>query len=218
MAGATRRADRVRAVAPSRRRGASLIEACLALALICLVFLGMFQVSRVLAARDILNHAAARAARARTVGFNTWMVFKVARVAAIPNAGRMIEPVYDNEAPDLQIAVATGSAGTLWDRVLSGDLWPSFAQARLESARIPEYLAAENTARARTLLDYEDWDSIGMLSDGSALDTLLDVRVGQDYPLKVPVSGSFYADGEVALVGESAIENHFPLYLEDQGW
>jgi len=206
-------------VVPSRREGASLIEACLALAIICLVFLGMFQVSRVLAARDTLNHAAARAARARTVGFNRWMVTKVAQVAAIPNAGRMLEPVYDNDAPDLRAAIATERAGTVWDRVLSGeDLWPSFAQARLEIARIPEYLAAANHGRARYVLDYEDWDTVRILSDGSASDTLLDIRVAQDYPMKVPVSGSFYADGEVPLVGESAIENHFPLYLEDRGW
>jgi len=218
MAAETDPVDPVRNASPSKRQGASLIEACLALAIICLVFLGMFQVSRVLAARDTLNHAAARAARARTVGFNRWMVLKVAQVAAIPNAGRMIEPVYENDAADLRVAVTTEPAGTLWDRVLSGDLWPQFVQARLEIARIPEYLAAENYGRARYLLDYEDWDGVHVLSEGSASDTLLDVRVGQDYPMKVPVSGSFYADGEVPLVGEAAIENHFPLYLEDQGW
>jgi hypothetical protein len=102
--------------------------------------------------------------------------------------------------------------------VVRGDLWPAFTQARLEMARVPEYLAAANYARARYILDYEDWDTVRILSDGAASDTLLDIRVGQNYPMKVPVSGSFYADGEVPLVGESAIENHFPLYLEDMGW
>jgi len=81
MAAEAEPVDPARHAAPSNREGASLIEACLALAIICLVFLGMFQVSRVLAARDTLNHAAARAARARTVGFNRWMVLKVAQVA-----------------------------------------------------------------------------------------------------------------------------------------
>jgi len=101
----------------SDRRGASLIEACLAMALICLIFLGLYQVSRVLAARDVLNHAAARVARARTVGFDDWMVLKVARVATISNAGILLEPVYTNEAPALQAAVANDRAGVLWDRV-----------------------------------------------------------------------------------------------------
>ena len=207
-----------KAARSSQQQGASLIEACLALAIICLVFLGMFQVSRVLAARDTLNHAAARAARARTVGFNQWMVHKVARVAAIPNAGRMLEPVYDSSGPDLRAAITGERAGTVWDRVLRGDLWPSFAQARLEIARVPEYLAAANHARADYILNYEDWDSVHVVDGGSAIDVLLDIRVAQEYPLKIPVSGSFYADGEVRLVGESAIENHYPLYLEDMGW
>ncbi len=202
----------------ARRQGASLIEACLALALICLVFLGMFQVSLALAARDTLSHAAARVARARTVGFNRWMVRKVARVAAIPNAGRLLEPVYVNEAMDLRAAVAGARPGTLWDRVVSGRLSPRFTQARLELARIPEYLGSDNWARAGYILDYENWDSIEILSDGDASDRLLSVGVGQNYLLTVPGSGSFYADRRVPLVGESVIENHFSLYLDDMGW
>jgi len=130
----------------------------------------------------------------------------------------MIELVYDNEAPDLRAALATERPGTVWDDVVSGELWPQFTQARLEIARIPEYLAAGNRGRARYILDYEDWDSVHVLDDGSALDTLLDIRVGQEYQMTVPVSRSFYANGDVPLVGKSAIENHFPLYLEDQGW
>lgn len=201
----------------SSRRGASLIEACLALALICLIFLGLFQVSRVLAARDTLNHAAARAARARTVGFNRWMVRKVAHVAAIPNAGRMLEPVYQNNAPHLQAAVAGDRPGVLWDRVLSGDLWPLFTQANIEAARIPEYLGAANIARARYILDYEEWDHIVVNTSGGALSSLLTVRVSQDYPMQVPLSRTFYAssNGRVPLEGKAAIENHYPLYLEE---
>ncbi|MDP6631176.1 MAG: TadE/TadG family type IV pilus assembly protein [Kiritimatiellia bacterium] len=205
-------------VVPSRRQGASLIEACLALMIICLIFLGMFQVSRALAARDTLSHSAARVARARTVGFNQWMVRKVSRVAAIPNVGQMLEPLYVNENPALQAAVAEESPGTLWDWVVSGQLWPSFTQAQLEIARIPLYLGAANWAQAEFILDYENWDSIEILDDGDPSDTLLNISVGQNYPLTVPGSGSFYADGNVPLVGESIIENHYTLYLEDQGW
>jgi hypothetical protein len=186
--------------------------------IICLIFLGMFQVSRTLAARDTLSHSAARVARARTVGFNQWMVRKVSRVAAIPNAGYLLEPVYVNEALALQAAVAEESPGTLWDWVVSGQLWPSFTQAQLEIARIPLYLGSDNSAQAQYILDYENWDSIEILDDGDASGTLLNISVAQNYPLTVPGSGSFYADGNVPLVGESIIENHYTLYLEDQGW
>ena len=199
------------------RRGASLIEACLAMALICLIFLGLFQVSRVLAARDILNHAAARVARARTVGFNDWMVLKVARVATIPNAGRMLQPAYPNEAPALRASVANESAGVLWDRVLSGRLWPLFIQAGVEIARIPEYLGSQNRSQAQHILDYSEWqrdrEGIDVDISGGALEPLLTVHVSQSYPMQVPGSSSFYADGHVPLQGTAAIENHCPLYL-----
>ena len=204
---------------PTGRSGASLIEACLAMALICLIFLGLFQVSRVLAARDILNHAAARVARARTVGFDDWMVLKVARVATIANAGIMLEPVYTNEAPALQASVANDRAGVLWDRVLSGSLWPLFIQASLEIARIPEYMGSQNSWQAQHILHYSEWDedgdSIDVDMSGGPLEPLLTVHVSQRYPMQVPGSSSFYADGRVPLQGTAAIENHCPLYLEN---
>jgi hypothetical protein len=205
--------------ASTGRRGTSLIEACLAMALICLIFLGLFQVSRVLAARDILNHAAARVARARTVGFDDGMVLKVAHVATIPNAGRMLQPVYANEAPALQASVANDSAGVLWDRVLSGSLRPLFIQAGVEIARIPEYLGSQNRSQARHILDYSEWqkdrEGIDVDMSGGPLEPLLTVHVSQRYPMQVPGSSSFYADGRVPLQGTAAIENHCPLYLDE---
>ena len=185
------------------------------MALICLIFLGLFQVSRVVAARDILNHAAARAARARTVGFDDWMVWKVARVATIANAGLMLEPAYTNEAPALQAALADDTPGDLWDQVLSGSLWPLFIQAGLELARIPEYLGSQNSWQAQNLLDYSEWDSIEVDISGGPLAPLLTANVSQLYPMQVPGSGSFYADGHVPLHGTAEIENHYPLYLEE---
>ncbi|MBT3295499.1 MAG: hypothetical protein HN919_18775 [Verrucomicrobia bacterium] len=202
----------------SDRRGASLIEACLAMALICMIFLGLFQVSRVLAARDVLNHAAARVARARTVGFDDWMVLKVARVATIPNAGIMLAPVYTNEAPALQAALANDSAGAVWDNVLSGNIWPLFIQAGLEMARIPQYLGSQNSWQAQNTLNYSEWESDSIdvdMSGGGPLAPLLTVDVSQLYPMQVPGSSSFYADGHVPLQGTAEIENHYPLYLEE---
>ncbi len=101
-----------------RCSGQSLLESCLAIALLCLLFFGLFQVSRLLAAREILQHAAARAVRARTVGFNHWMTRKAVLVASIPNAGRMIEPSLDHVDAYLRDAVATLRPGELWDEVL----------------------------------------------------------------------------------------------------
>src|ERR1035437_1927236 len=100
------------------RRGQAIIESSLVLALVCLVLFGLFEISQLFAAQEILDYAAARGARAETVGFNRFMVEKTVRVGAIPNAGRLINPV-----------VSGGPA----------------AQSDAELARIPLYLAAENS-------------------------------------------------------------------------
>ena len=55
---------------------------------------GLLQTAVVFSGREVLHHAAARAARARAVGFNEWMAFKAMRVASIPTSGKMLEPVF----------------------------------------------------------------------------------------------------------------------------
>ena len=84
---------------PDPRAGQSLVESCLVIGLTCLLFFGLLQISQLFAAREVLYHAAARGARAKTVGFNRWMVTKAVRVGAIPNAGRMLVPEYEREQP-----------------------------------------------------------------------------------------------------------------------
>jgi hypothetical protein len=201
-----------------------MIEACLAMGVICLVFFGLFQLSQLAAAKEVLDHAAARGARAKTVGFNSFMVSKAIRVASIPNAGRMLEPgVTQNEA--LLNMVQTLSPGALWDAVLSGAPTPT-TQQDLENARIPEYMGSENWEQANFILDYEDWNSINpsfpsMVPDG----TIAEVTVSQNYPLRIPLHRAFYApepnsDGvdTILLRGISRLECHYPLYLDDSGW
>jgi hypothetical protein len=186
--------------------------------IICLVFFGLFQVSQLAAAREVLYHAAARGARAKTVGFNRFMVSKAIHVAAIPNAGLMLEPEFTNEDWMLRDMVATMRPGTLWDEVLS-NTDPSSLQQVLESARIPEYMGSENWARANYILDYEDWDAIrwsqpALVPDGS----IIDIHVSQEYPLRIPLHRTFYAADSVDVHGVSSIESHYPLYLDDQDW
>lgn len=73
-----------------------MLETALAVLFITIVFLMVFQVAQMVTARILLDHAAARAARARAVGFNDWMCVKSARVAMIPVAGRRIWPEIDD--------------------------------------------------------------------------------------------------------------------------
>lgn len=205
-----------------RCAGQSLIEACLALLILCLVFMGFFQVSQLIAARQVLYHAAARGARAKMVGFNRFMVDKAILVAAIPNAGRMIQPDIPNEDAELREWLATERAGVVWDRVLASD--PGIADVHeIERARIPEFMGSEHWSWARAILDYEHWDTVeasvpGIMNDGAPLD----VRVRQQIDLRrlfgVGVYRTFYADDTLELEGQSRLEAHYPLYIEDNNW
>ena len=202
----------------SNQHGQSLIETCLAMFIICLIFFGLFQVSQMAAAREILHHAAARGARAKTVGFNHFMVYKAIRVAAIPNAGRMTAPAeFRNNDLTLQAMLATLSPGELWDTVLQRAV-PSSLQLDIKTARIPEYMLSVNYARSGYILNYEDWDTINWHIPHQSSSSIIEIDVSQQYPLRLPFHRAFYAADSVDLHGVSAIENHYPLYLDDRDW
>ncbi len=168
------------------RRGQAIIESSLVLALVCLVLFGLFEISQLFAAQEILDYAAARGARAETVGFNSFMVNKIVRVGAIPNAGRLINPV-----------VSGGPA----------------AQSDAELARLPLYLGGENAGRLPGILDYDHWDSIG-IPVPAQVGGLIRERIGQDYDLRdFPFSRAFYSSDILSLGGEAYIESHYPLYM-----
>ncbi|MCE9614530.1 MAG: hypothetical protein K8T26_09655 [Lentisphaerae bacterium] len=207
--------------------GQALIEACLVIALTALCLFGALQLSQVLAGREIMEHAAARGARARTVGFNRGMVARVVDVAAIPNAGRLRVPDFENINAALRRLTAGASVGEIWTYALGTT--PESQQARLELARIPDYLGAENEARAHYILDYEDWDrgadgiqywarEDSATGNGSASASMTHVRTRQNYRLWVPMHRAFYADDRMELEGNAYLEAHFPLYLDDQAW
>ena len=210
------------------RRGQAMLETLLVMLVMCLLFFGLLQVALVLNAREVLHHSAARAVRARAVGFNDWMTEKAQRVAAIPNSGRLLEPALAaNPAPFLDPAL---SPGANWDRAVSraaGSRRP--ARTALELARIPEYLASDNYLRAEEILDYEEWENhsfevaaerSGALAAALGGAGTLRATVRQRFPLWMPLHELIYrgtpdADGvdRVTLSGESEVLDHASLYL-----
>ncbi len=174
--------------ARQRRSGQSLIESCLVIAIVCLLFFGIFQVSQLYAASEVLHYAAGRGVRAKTVGFNKFMVYKTVRVGAIPNAGRLVNPAY--------------SGG------------PAAASA-LELPRMSLYLGARWFGALPAILEYENWDTVQYAQPGVQLDGNLHVTIDQHYPLTAPFHRAFYAADTVELSGDAQIENHYPLYLDD---
>ena len=202
----------------NRRAGQSLIETCLAVFMICMILFGLLQISQLFAAKEILNHAAARAARAKTVGFNKFMVTKCARVALIPNAGKLTTPDFTNEDLKLRAITAGARAGEVWDEIVATDT-QSALQHEVERVRIPFYLGAETWAEADELLEYEDWDRPSVTYPSlDPDDPILRVRVRQDYALRIPLHRTFYGGDEIRMEGRCDVEKHFDLYIEDEYW
>lgn len=74
------------------KRAQAMVETLIAVLVIMLIFTTAFTLSRKLAARTLLDYGAARAARAKAVGFNDFMCRKSARAAIIPVAGKRLWP------------------------------------------------------------------------------------------------------------------------------
>lgn len=212
-----------------------MVESCIVIVFLCLLFLGLFQLVHAFVAREVLYHAAARAGRAKSVGFNQWMVEKTMRVAAIPNAGRLIEPAISTADPTLANALATLEPGQVWDYALQSS--PRSAAIDVELARIPEYLASQTWSESRAILDYENWDTIqhdpiglsaGIIVNPAAAGTVT-LRVRQRHELLLAISDLLRGEigdplvspastNAITLIGRYDIEAHYPLYLDDHNW
>ncbi len=195
--------------AARRKSGQALLESCFVIAVLALVLFGLLELVRLQASRAVLEHAAAAGARAQTVGFNNFMVFKAVRVASIPNAGLMTSPGYARPGGGPQWGA--DSAGDLWDYALQAQ--PGSPQYEIERSRIPLFLGAEHMGQLHPILDYTRWDDV-FHSAQDAGGSRLGMTVRQRVPLVFPFSGAFYADGHVRQDGAMEIENHYPAFLE----
>lgn len=197
------------------RSGAALIEASLVMAMLCLALFGALQISRLYAAREVLDYAAMNGARARTVGFNSFMVHKVVRVSAIPNAG-------PPTMPDIPMAADTaldwmgGRPGDLWDASLHVRA-PVSPRTFVEQQRIPFFLAAPDYGYLNAILDYRDWNTIFHNADQPSANEIR-VTVRQNLPFTFPMSRAFVAGDSVTIeAGDAAgarMAEHSSLYLE----
>lgn len=115
-----------------------MLETVIAVLVVTSTFLCLFKLSQMLMGKIMLEHAAMRVARARSVGFNDFMCIKSARVAVIPVAGKRLWPEGDEFD---------------WGRELDC---------------IPIYMQAYTPSIARGVMEYEYWDSMGIdPADGS---------------------------------------------------
>jgi len=197
----------------AKNSGQALIETCFCMAILCLLLMGVLQVAQLFLGRETVDNAATRGGRAKAVGFNRFMLYKVVRVGTIPNAGKMVSPGFTR----------TGDP-SIWSRWRVGQLWeharqatPPSPQADVERSRVPLYLGAESYGRLPAILDYEDWDTVEY-SVTRRPSSLVRVNVTQEFPLRYgPFHRAFYASDRVDLEAESDLGNHYDLYLIDRG-
>jgi hypothetical protein len=210
--------------------GQAMIESVLVMIVACLCFLALFQYANLFAAKMTLTHAATRAARARTVGLNHWMVEKAARAASIPVSGKSLIPFGVPTTPT-SILQGRRNPGAIWNAALSAS--PTSAKAQLERARIPEYMGSVNSPTSREILNYERWDEMSLSMDepldlDGSTPGVLEVTVHQRQPLFISflslMEGAFTLDaGEgqeesVTMRGTYSMECQYPLYMENMNW
>lgn len=171
------------------QHGQSIVESCIVVGLVCLLFMGLFQLSQLYMARQILDYAAGRGARAKAVGFNDVMVYKTIRIATIAVAGQMTFPEIEG-GPMTQRAVERG--------------------------RIPLFLGSESSWQLPFILDYEDWETINYSFIEQENPPVIYSRVSQYFPLDFEFHRAFYAGDSIHLSGEDYTGNHYPLYLDPQ--
>lgn len=172
------------------RAGQAMLESLLVLLVLLAGFFFFYDFAYGAVARLLLNHAAGRAARADTVGFNAFHRGKALRVGLIPVSGRRLVPDGGR--------TVSGAAGEL--------------------ALVRTYLQSESWADARGILDYERWESLshdvrrrGGLSEVTAtfgVPEVLPWRLGRLFGVAPPAEA-----GQRLLRATWPIEDHASLYL-----
>ncbi|MBU4198711.1 MAG: pilus assembly protein [Verrucomicrobia bacterium] len=197
--------------------GQSLIESCIVIGILCLLLMALFQLSQLFMAQEILHYAAGRGARAKTVGFNEFMVFKTVRVGTIANAGQITAPEMTVQTPSsliLQLGTNPSSPNYFETKSLGSYVKAPAAQRTLERSRIPLFLASDWNGQLSAILNYEDWTDINYSYTEQASPPQLDLRVHQHFQLKFPFHQLFYADDSIPFTGTATLDNHYPLYLD----
>ena len=181
-----------KAVTFHRRSGQAMLESIIAMIAILMLFLLLFNLSDRTRAKLLVENAAAKCARARAVGYNDFMVRKIARLTTMPAAGKCL-------------TAADAGDGTL------------SLQSRRN--RIDDYLMSEYEAQANAILDFELWKdgstSIHATSGNSPATATVTQRRPKIDEFENLASGKKDSDSNRAVISASAtVEAHYPDYLQ----
>ena len=170
-----------------------MVESIIVLFFLCVIFFLVFDYARLLICHTTLDYAAARAARARAVGFNDFMILKTARLGAMAVSGECLTRVNGDSAPSTAALVS----------------------------RMGSYLQAPSPAETAGILDFELWrnGNLGWTCAEPRGDVgELTMYVWQRQPvfnsLNPPGAPERDDAAMITLHGEAKIENHYPFYLK----
>ena len=169
-----------------------MVETTIAMIVILIVFLALFNLADLVRAKLLVETAAVKCARARAVGYNDFMLRKIARLATMPAAGECLT-ISDN-----------------------GDGQLSYAERYY---RIGDYLSSEYEAQANAILDFAYWrngDTAISASSGSSAATATVVqRRPRLFDFGALTAGTKpNADDRVSIGATATIEAHYPAYLQ----
>ena len=169
-----------------------MVETTIALIFVLIVFLALFNLADLTRTKLLVENASVKCARARAVGYNDFMLRKIARLATMPAAGRCLTP-------------SDGGAGTLsrHDRY----------------HRIGDYLMSEYEEQADAILDFEYWQNgdtaISATEGSSPVTATVSPRRPRlfDFGVLTGVAKPD-ADSRATIAASSTQEAHYPDYLQ----
>jgi len=141
----------------------------------------------------LVENASVKCARARAVGYNDFMLRKIARLSTMPAAGRCLTASAQND-----------------DEALShGERY----------ARIGDYLASEYEAQADAILDFEHWrdgnTSVACSADASKTTATVTQRRPRISGLDILTGGTSSDTREYAPISATGTaEAHYKSYLQ----
>lgn len=170
------------------RSGQAMLESLIVLIILIGGFFLFFDFTYDVVTRLLLHNGVARAARADTVGFNSFHRTKSYRVSMIPVSGERLTPEKDR-----------GVRG-----------------AAMELAYVRAYLASANATEAKGILDYERWDNLSHTISRS--NDRIDVAGEFVIPRQLPqqfgaLIGADSFDRENTIKAKWSIEDHASYYL-----
>ena len=178
----------------AHKAGQAMVETILVLFFLFLAFYTLFQFIDNFRAKMLVEYAASRVARARTVGMNDYMLEKTADIATMAAAGECHTRTDDG------------------DEITTGGM----------ISRSGDYLACEYEAQARQVLDFELWRNgkthAACLRSGSRLTAHVVQIRPQFFDLGSYLSGTppFEKDDapHARIEGVYSIEAHYPDWIE----